>query len=282
MCNLSAPSSLPAESIWHFDFANALTESYSASLYSIDFYQQDAPDRFNSWVSNATRGKIPKLVDKFLPPPRFVIANAIYFLGKWDSPFEVSNSTQDDFYLPDGGSKKAAMMAQTANFQFYEDNDCQSVLLPYKGGNYALQILLPRTMQSPMRLLPRIEEIAKRASAGPPTRVQLQMPKFKLDFGVFLQNALGGIGIGDLSDPITCDLGRIGHNLYVDIIIHKALIDVDEQGTVAAAVTATLAGPGSMSQPSQQVAMKVDHPFLFSICDTVTGQVLFLGSMFVP
>jgi serine protease inhibitor len=265
----------------HFDFANTLTEAYSASLYSIDFYQQDAVDRVNAWASNATRGKIPAVFTQFLPPPRFVIANAIYFLGKWVEPFDPSKTIQDDFYLPDGGSKKTSMMTKTANFHFYEDNDCQSVLLPYKGGNYALQIVLPRTMQSPMRLLPRIEELAKRASSAPPTNLQLALPKFKMDFGVFLQNALGGIGISDLSDPITCDLSRIGHNVSVDSIVHKALIEVDEHGTEAAAVAmAVSAGVAPSGDPA--VAMKVDHPFIFSICDTVTGQVLFLGSIFVP
>jgi len=171
-------------------------------------------------------------------------------------------------------------MSKTANFRYYEDGDCQSVLLPYQGGNYALQIVLPRTMQSPMRLLPRIEEFAKKASAAPPTNVQLAMPKFKLDFGVFLQNALGGIGIRDLSDPINCDLARIGHNMSVDLIIHKAMIDVDEQGTEAAAVTIGAAYGSPVPPPP--VVMRVDHPFIFSICDTVTGQVLFLGTIFVP
>jgi serine protease inhibitor len=266
----------------HFDFANTLTEAYSASLYSVDFYQPDGVDRVNAWVSNATRGKISSIVSQLLPPPRFVIANAIYFLGKWVDPFNASDTTTDDFYLPDGGSKKVSMMAKTANFRFYEDGDCQSVLLPYKGGNYALQIVLPRTMQSPMRLLPRIEELAKRATAAPPVSVQLAMPKFKLDFGVHLQNALGGIGIRDLSDPVNCDLARIGHNMAVDIIIHKALIDVDEQGTEAAAVTAAVMFGSASAGSGSQVAMRVDHPFIFSICDTVTGQVLFLGTIFVP
>jgi serpin B len=266
----------------HFDFANTLTEAYSASLYSIDFYAADAVDRVNAWVSNATRGKIANVVTQFLPPPRFVIANAIYFLGKWVDPFDAGNTTQDDFYLPDGGSKKAAMMTKTANFHYFEDNDCQSILLPYKGGNYALQIVLPRTMQSPMRLLPRIEELAKRASTTPPALVQVALPKFKLDFEVFLQNALGGIGIRDLSDPINCDLSRIGHNMAVDAVIHKALIDVDERGTEAAAVTISLGFGSAAAASTPPFAMKVDHPFIFSICDTVTGQILFLGTIFVP
>ncbi|MBS2010780.1 MAG: serpin family protein [Cyanobacteria bacterium SZAS TMP-1] len=265
----------------HFDFANTLTESYSASLYSVDFHQSDASDRINAWAANATRGKISKLVEPFPVPPRFVIANTTYFLGKWVESFRAEATTMDDFYLPDGGARKVPMMSQAAPFHFFENEDCQSVLLPYQGGNYALQILLPRTMQSPMRLLPRIEEFARMASSVPPTMVELTIPKFKLDFGVFLQNALGSIGIRDLSDPLNCDLGRIGRDLVVSSIVHKAMIAVDETGTEAAAATAAILGNGAL--PFQtHTTMRVDHPFIFSICDTVTGQILFIGTLFVP
>jgi len=263
----------------HFDFANALTESYSASLYSMDFFQADAPDRINAWVSNATHGKINKVVEKFPIPPRFVIANTTYFLGQWVEPFRPDRTIQDDFYLPDGGNKKADMMQQTNSFRFYENEDCQSVLLPYNGGNYALHILLPRTMQSPMRLLPRIEEFAKLTAVAAPTLLELTIPKFKMNFGVFLQNALGSVGIPDLSDPLNCDLGRIGNDVVVSSIVHKSMIAVDEQGTEVAAATAAIASPGGIQQAAK---MKVDHPFIFSICDTVTGQILFIGTLFVP
>jgi len=263
----------------HFDFANALTESYSASLYSMDFFQSDAPERINAWVSNATKGNINKVVESFPIPPRFVVANTTYFLGKWTAPFQAERTIQDDFYLPDGGNKKADMMQQTSAFRFYENEDCQSVLLPYNGGNYALHVLLPRTMQSPMRLLPRIEEFAKLTASAAPTYMELTLPKFKMNFGVFLQNALGSVGIPDLSDPLNCDLGRIGNDVVVSSIVHKSMISVDERGTEAAAATMAMLGPGSIQQPTK---MKVDHPFIFSICDTVTGQILFIGTLFVP
>jgi len=265
----------------HFDFANTLTESYSASLYSIDFFEPDAVDRVNAWVSNATKKKIERIAPEFDPSMRFVLLNAIYFLGRWADPFSPSQTTMRDFYVMEGGVKKVAMMSHQGPSYYYEDNDCQSVLLPYQGGNYAMQIVLPKTMQSPIALLPRIQEIAARAANSVKSDVALALPKFEFDFHLQLQNTLAGLGISDLSDPVRCDLGRIGHNIVVSRIIHQAVIKVDEQGTEAAAVTAAM-GLGLPQAASQSIEMTVDHPFLFSICDTVTGQILFLGTIFVP
>lgn len=187
-----------------------------------------------------------------------------------------------DFYLPDGGSKRTGMMSQTENFHYFENNDCQSVLLPFEGGNYAMQIVLPRTMQSPMRLLSGIEDLARGALGQPPVQVHLTMPKFEMDFEAQLQNALGVIGVPDLSDPRTCDLGRIGRDFTGSMIIHKAKIKVDDWGCEAAAATAMGMWGGAPSVPQVRAEMTVDHPFIYSICDTVTGQILFLGTMFVP
>jgi len=264
----------------HFDFANTLTEAYSASLYSIDFFEPNAPARVNAWAAKATRAKITRMVADFDPSTRFVVTNAIYFSGRWVEPFEVSKTSNQDFYLPDGRTAKVATMSKESRLHYFEDNDCQSVLLPYQGGNYALQIVLPKTMQSPINLLPRISEMASRAASSPPANVNLTLPKFTLDFKVEVQNNLSGIGISDLSDPLRCDLGRIGNDLYVSKILHQAVLRVDEQGTEASA--ATLAHGMAGSAPPPAVPMPVDHPFIFSICDTVTGQILFLGSIFEP
>jgi serine protease inhibitor len=260
----------------HFDFANAMTEIYSASLYGIDFTQPDAVARINAWAGNATRGNITELVDSLDSGTRFVLTNAIYFLGKWVTPFQAATSRPTDFFIAGGGSKKVVSMSQSGSFSYYDDPECQSIILPYANGNYAMHIAIPRKVQSPNILLPRLEELLAKTNTPSKTNVVLTMPKFEMSFGTQLQHILGLLGIRDLCDQQRCDLGRIGNNLVVSKIIHKAIIKVDELGTEAAAATSAETGWGS-AQPAYEATMTIDHPFVYSICDKMTGQILFAG-----
>ncbi|MBU6450692.1 MAG: serpin family protein [Cyanobacteria bacterium REEB67] len=261
----------------HFDFANAMTEIYSASLYSIDFTQPDAIARINAWAGNATRGNITELLDSLDSGTRFILTNAIYFLGKWVAPFQASASRATDFFIAGGGSKKVVSMSQTGPFSYYDDSECQSIILPYAHGNYVMHIAIPRKVQSPNVLLPRLEELLAKTNSPSPSWVELTMPKFEMTFATQLQQILGLIGIRDLCDRQRCDLGRIGSDLVVSKVIHKAIIKVDELGTEAAGASAAMMMPAGGLGAPQTMTMTIDHPFVYSICDKMTGQILFAG-----
>jgi serpin B len=239
----------------------------------------------HDWVEEQTESRIKDLIPQGAidSMTRLVLTNAVYFNAAWQSQFEEKATTQGSFHLIDGNSVTVPMMRQTASFGYGEGTGYQVVELPYDGGELSMVVLLPAEGQFEafedaidneafLDVLGRLQW----------TRLDLTMPKFKMETSFSLNDALAAMGMVQAFDPGRADLSGMDgtRNLYITDVVHKAFVEVDEAGTEAAAATAVIVGTTSM--PADPIAVTIDRPFLFLIRDIETGTVLFLGRVMNP
>ena len=269
------------------EFLNTLSQNYNAGLKTVDFAAdpEAARELINLWVEAQTNEKIRDLIPEGVlnELTRLVITNAVYFKAAWLSPFDPANTKNGSFTLLDGTQADVPMMHQSSSMRAYVSQDVQAVELPYEGGTYSMVALMPTagnldtfeqslTAESLQDILNQLE----RAS------VTLSMPKFKFDAAFALNDALEGMGMTDAFDPMKANFSGMDGttSLYISSALHKAFVDVNEEGTEAAAATAVAIG--LTSAPGQSYTIMLDHPFLFLIRDNATGTLLFVGRMADP
>lgn len=283
---------LIANSVWgqkgktfQAPFLSVLSGGYGAPLQQVDFSGNPgaSASSINQWVSMATLAKIPA----FLQPgdvtraTALVLVDAIYFNGVWDVGFDPNDTSPQPFTLSDGTLASVPTMSGTVHLGMGSAmlaNQPLSVYeLPYKGHSLAMDFLLPSGSLSDLEAsLTSAALVGALAAVGAPSPVSLQLPKFAFSTRLGLNPVLAGMGLPDLFDPMKADLSGIDgqKDLYVSTVVQEALIEVDEQGTVAAAATASGVSGLAVLEP-QSVA--IDHPFLFLIRDTTNGSILFVG-----
>jgi serpin B len=267
-------------------FLSVLDTGYAAPLQQVDFENDagGATDTINGWVSGRTQGKIPAL---FAPGDldgntRLVLANAIYFNGVWASGFSPDATTMAPFTLGDGSVVSASTMAGTVSLAQGAGQGFSVVELPYKGGVMVMDFLLPQGALSDLEASLTADGLrGALASVGRPSQVELLLRKFSFSTRVRLNQVLAGLGMPDAFDMAKADLSGIdgGMDLYVALVVQQAFVEVDEQGTVAAAAT----GAGvSLKTAVETPTVAIDHPFLFLVRDTQTGSILFMGRVEDP
>merc|ERR1712098_1964 len=212
----------------------------------------------------------------------------IYFKGDWAVKFDPNATTEKDFHLSDGEStKKVQMMRQTEEFQWAELKDLEASMLelPYKGDRVVMQILLPNAVQGLSTMEDRLrttdlEQLFRDAERE--RKIAVELPKFKLEKSITLNNHLQELGMKDMFDSSKADFSRIDgtKQLYVSTVLQKAFIEVNEEGSEAAAATGAVMMMRSMPMPP--VEFKADHPFLFFLRDKLTGMLLFQGRVQDP
>ena len=269
------------------EFLNTLSQNYDAGLKTVDFAAdpEAARELINLWVEAQTNEKIRDLIPEgaLNELTRLVITNAVYFKAAWLSQFDPANTENGSFTLLDGTKVEVPMMHQSGTFRAYVSQDVQAVELPYEGGAYSMVALMPAegslgefeqslTAESLQGILDQLE----RAS------VTLSIPKFKFDAAFALNDALEAMGMKDAFDPMKANFSGMDGttSLYISSALHKAFVDVNEEGTEAAAATAVAIG--LTSAPGQSYTIMLDHPFLFLIRDNATGTLLFVGRMADP
>jgi serpin B len=283
-----------ANSIWgqhdfafESDFLDVLAENYGAGLRLVDYVHaaEAARQQINTWVEDETQGKIKDLIpaNALDPLTRLVLANAIYFKAAWQNQFEEYNTQDAPFTLLDGSQVNVATMRQTEGMPYASGDGWQAVELAYEGGRQSMLILLPAEGQfeafEASLNAARVEEIL----AGKAwTSVNLSMPKFSLETNYELDRLLAGMGMPLAFDPDNADFsGMTGdRDLFISAILHKAFVDVNEEGTEAAAATAVIMRLESAPMDPEQV--QVDRPFIFLIRDNDTGTILFAGRVTNP
>lgn len=278
-----------ADSIWFQkgfalkpDFVSANKKYFQAELAPVDFLTPESADVINQWAEKKTRGKITGVVSFPFPPlTKVVLANAIYFKGKWAEPFDTNETRPRDFYMPDGTVKQAPMMSQRKNFSYQGGDGFQAVKLPYTGGRLEMILFLPATNSSPEKLLAGFSganwnnEILLRFSDREGTVV---FPKFKLDYDVTLNGPLAALGMRQAFDPGTANFSALADEpLFVGQVKQKSFVDVNEEGTEAAAVTTVEMESMAIFRPLPPFEMIVNRPFFFVIEDNQTGAILFMG-----
>jgi serpin B len=277
---------------YHFEkrFVNLVHECYGGGFEEADFAaSEQARTRINNWVEKQTRSKIKDL----FPPgsidlsTRLVLASAIYFKGEWANRFKKS-STRDESFCPTASSKvQIRMMSQTDNFGYFEDADCQALRMPYQGQKLAMMVFLPTKKDGLADLEKALtgKRLADSMERFRAQKVTVGLPRFKMTQAFALKEPLTALGMrrafgagADFSG-----MAREGESLYVSSVHHKAFVDVNEEGTEAAAATGAAIGALSIGPPGPRIPVFwADHPFAFAIYDVRTGLVLFLGRVVNP
>jgi serpin B len=280
-----------ANSIWYrqdilfreefFDLAETY---FDAEISGLDFSNQNTIDIINSWVDENTNGKIKEIVDEIDPLTVMFLINAIYFKGTWTYEFDEEQTKDDLFTLPDESQKACQMMYLVNEFQYYENSDFQVIDLPYGDGDYSMTIFLPRSGKDVDSLIAEFDENSWREwldSMGK-ADVALYLPKFKVEYELDLNEVLTALGMGIAFEPGNADFTKMCESggLYIHKVKHKTFVEVNEEGTEAAAVTSvemrlTSAGP-------DYTTMRVDRPFMFAIRETNSQTLMFMGKIVEP
>ena len=278
-------------------FIDIIRENYDGEINKLDFGKKElASNTINKWVDEHTRGKINKIVtpDLFNFPVRLILVNAIYFKGLWDKPFKEKNTKDDKFTLINGEKVAISMMHQTTKFGYFENKDLQIIEFPYKGSfvfgsreSISMIIILPKAFDGMLRLnqILSIENLDKFVLNLETKKVEVHFPRFKLETIYGLKQTLTDLGLKDAFNQ-NADFSGVTdtpEGILIHEVIHKAFVDVNEEGTEAAAVTAVIALAGAaMVRPRPPPIFRADHPFLFLIRDVRSNLILFIGSVMNP
>ena len=253
------------------DFITDDKKFFLAELAGVDFAKPQSAQIINDWADQQTKGKIKDVVRYPFPPlTRLILANAIYFKGKWSAPFDKQLTKPRDFHLSQGKVKSTQMMSLQMQFRYRESADFQAVQLSYVG-RLKMEILLPAKNSSPQKLLDSLKNQEGRKNALLRFQVRegtLMLPKFKLDYETQLNEPLKALGMKSAFGNTADFSGMADEPLLISEVKQKSFVEVNEEGTEAAAVTGlTFRTWGIERDPPKPFEMIVDRPFLFSITD---------------
>jgi serine protease inhibitor/ankyrin repeat protein len=273
------------------EYLSLVEKYYGVSIMAVD-YQTDntreaARQTINQWVQKKTEDKIKDLIlpGQLNDVTRLVLTNAIYFKGRWKDEFDPKNTRDAAFFLSAPKSIPVPTMYQEEVFGYAETKSLQILEMPYRGGELSMLVLLPRRIEG-LRQLERdlsVEDLRAWRSYLQHRKVIVYLPRFKTTFRVELKETLRSMGMVDAFQfPGANFAGFDGDPrwFYIGEVIHKAYVDVNEEGTEAAAATAVEMMLGGM--PPQPPVFRADHPFLFLIQENSTGSILFLGRVADP
>lgn len=287
---LSIANAVWAEQTYPFlqAYLDTIAQNYGAGVHLADFIHQYEPARqeINSWVSDQTRNKIKDLLaaGTLNSDTRMVLVNAIYFKADWDLPFDPTNTSDAPFYLLDGSQSQVRMMQNHIfDLPFVKGDGYRAAELTYQGGTAAMDIIMPdggNFAQFEASLTS--QEVNNIIASLKPSDVAIGLPKFTYTSEFSLSDTLKAMGMTDAFDSNAADFSGMSdqHDLFISDVIHKAFVAVDEKGTEAAAATAgVITAMGAPVRPEQFI---VDHPFIFVLRDTASGQILFVGRVLNP
>lgn len=269
------------------DFLQRNTQFFGAEVSTLDFTDPNTLPTINQWVNTNTNGKITKILDEINPDMVLFLINAIYFKGTWQTEFDPSRTRDGTFYLATGAEKQIPMMTRIGDYLYSENYEAkfQAISLPYGDGRMSMYIFLPYPESDINTFLAGLntENWERWMSQFREQEVFLSMPKFKLEYEKTLNNPLQSLGMGIAFAPGAADFSQmadlevLGRNLYIGEVLHKAVVEVNEEGTEAAAVTSV--GIRTTSAPPAFIA---NRPFFFAIRDNETQTVLFMGTVVDP
>ena len=273
------------------EFQTSLHENYHAAMSTVDFAENEKAARtINDWVKSETRDKITDLIpaDSLNAMTRLVLVNAVYFKADWEAQFEKENTGPEMFWVAETESKEVQMMSlmgHKMDFANLDQLDCSMVELPYKGNRIVMQVILPKKRTGVFELENKLGETANLQTLFSENKknvkVDLSLPRFKLSHSLALSDSLQQMGMSDMFSG-RADLSGItgSRDLYVSSVVQKVFVEVNEEGSEAAAATGVLVMMRSMPAPNQM--FNVDHPFIFIIRDKLTGMILFQGRVVDP
>jgi serpin B len=282
-----------ANALWgqqNFKFLQAyldmLAENYAAGMRLVDFAgdPEAARKEINDWVSQQTQDKIKDLIPQGVLDPltRLVLTNAIYFKAAWMHPFDPNSTLPGDFFKPDGSNVRVPMMHNKQFLGYLKSDGVTAIELPYQGGNVSMLVMMPDpgTLQAFQQSITP-QSLAALTGKLKSQEVRLTFPKFKVEATISLADVLKSMGMQDAFNGTADFSGMDGaKDLFIQAILHKAFVNLDEAGTEAAAATAVMMAASAL--PVEPVKVVIDHPFLFAVRDRTTGTILFMGKVVDP
>jgi serpin B len=265
-----------------------------ATKYGGEVFEDATPQRINAWAAEKTRGHVTHVVD-WRPdePPAFILADAVYFHGRWAEAFHAANTKPRSFTTASGVKADVLTMQKIETLPYLDDEAFEIAWLPYRTEALGMMLVLPRTGISPEAARARLVRqgfgaILDRLTTGDPMLLDLRLPRFSTAGEAHLVEPAKALGLRLPFDPARAEFKNVSEKvgLAIDDVLQKTTLDVTEEGTLATAVTivkmvATMARPTPDKAP-QPKPFYVDHPFLFFIVDRKSGAMLFEGRIEDP
>jgi serpin B len=283
------------------EFLKLNKDNYEAGLNQADFKGATEASRqaINLWVEQRTENKIRELLQPGIltSDTRLVLTNAIYFRGNWENQFKKEDTKNEDFHLSAAQAIKTPLMHMARGFNYFDGGSSQALEIPYKNEELSMIILLPKAMEglsafeqslSPAKVQKTLDQLRH------VPKVIATMPKFRIESQFGLGNMLKVMGMSKAFDRNIADFSGMASrktmqrdgNLFISAVIHKAYVDVDEEGTEAAAATAVVHNRAGSARrpmpPPPPIIFRADHPFMFLIRDNRSGSILFMGRVTNP
>lgn len=290
---LRSANALWAQKDYQFlpDYFSLIEKYYSGKVQNLDFKEENAKSCqiINSWIENQTNDRIKNLISSLKPATRLILTNAVYFKGFWFKQFKKKDTRDEDFEINPGNKIKVPMMhlnGTEAEFNYAETDKLQILELPYKGEDLSMLILLPK--KNNLTIVENsltIEKISEWIGLFEKAEIDISLPKFKFEKEYSLKGALAEMGMPSAFTYAKADFsGMTGKkDLYIDKILHKAFVEVNEEGTEAAAATSVFTQAlGCAPNKNKIKVFKADHPFIFIIQETKSGNILFAGRVSNP
>lgn len=262
------------------DFSKSVIDNYQAGIESLDFSSPNSTTRINNWCKEKTDGMIPSIIDQTDPSAISYLMNAIYFNGTWQNKFDTRNTKEENFQGYTRDIQKVEMMHQVKKFLYAETDGMQAVSLPYGNGSYTMTVLLPKEGKSVADILKALDaqSLGKLANDMDYCMVNLRLPKFASELELPLNSIISELGAPAIFNPSVANFSHFASgNFFVSKMLQKAKIEVSEQGTKAAAVTAAVMLTAMAPQELRQVEFHANHPFVYLIQERQSGAILFMG-----
>jgi serine protease inhibitor len=268
------------------DYLNRSRNYYGAEITELNFDDPGSADTINSWVRDKTRNKIDGIVEPPINPDTILfLINAIYFKGEWSEPFEPDLTSEGIFNLPGGDTKEHPFMFRSGDFDYLETDLFQAVRLPYgKNERVGMYLFLPAEAANLKKLQAELNGANWNSWIGSFRSMEgdLTLPRFSFEYETSLKKALEALGMGIAFEEGEADFSGMRPTppeLFINEVKHKTFVEVNEEGTEAAAVTSIEVGTTAMPET---FSMVLDRPFFFAITDDMTGTILFMGSVLEP
>jgi serpin B len=263
-------------------FVKVNEEKYDAEVRNEDFSNPATLDLINAWCAEKTHGKIDRILNELSDDAVMCLLNALYFKGMWSEPFEKALTTDNTpFYNQDGSRTPVSMMHRELKAMYTGGEDFEMLELPYGNGAFSMMLLLPGEGSTVTSIAENLDATVweDRMARMRKCEVELSFPRMSLEYEIELNEALKAMGMPSMFDEMKADFSRINPNakFVVSKVIQKTTLDINEEGTEAAAVTAIVMIEMSAPGPPEHVSMTFDRPFLLFIKENSTGVIMFAG-----
>ncbi len=267
----------------HQSYLDTMDAAFNAHIEALDFGNPEALKAINGWAKDNTRGKILKVLDEISPSAVMFLMNALYFKGTWTYQFDKEQTTEAPFWLSGGNVIQVETMRSKIPARFYSTPLCSAAELTYGRQNFSMVVIEPvgtlNDFLSQFDLGVWEDLVSGLSEITEPSECEIWIPKFKFEYEKILNDQLVSLGMVDAFNPTTADLTGISdESIFVSFVKQNTFVDVNEEGTEAAAVT-TIGIDYTSEGPDPFI---VDKPFVFAIRERTTNTILFIGKVIEP